>query len=327
MNEIRQDIRPAPYYNVRNQAWEYTLMRQLRTEFTPKLKRRFPLFGQGSALFGLSRQVKPVNIDGARQSLAPTKGSPVSAVVAPLLLLPLWLQMRRTFDIQLLVYADDVLFFCKSQEVCGRVFIFLHNRLFQDYDLQLQAEKTQSGRFSENEVDYCGWNFKGGYSRISRVKTEAFKERLATETGRCPPNDISVFIKRVNRKIDGFGHYYKYGAVCKQFIALDVYIRALVRKSIARKYTKSRYDNKALQQLGLRSLEGIYQRKNKAVCVPVLAHYPVQKKQMENVPDGMQYMLLNKQIAQTERMGSQLQQLIRLQREQNRLLEQLLQPP
>jgi hypothetical protein len=32
-----------------------------------------PLFGQGFALFGLFRQVKPVNIDGARQSLAPTK--------------------------------------------------------------------------------------------------------------------------------------------------------------------------------------------------------------------------------------------------------------
>jgi hypothetical protein len=31
-----------------------------------------PLFGQGFALFGLSRQVKPVNIDGVRQSLAPT---------------------------------------------------------------------------------------------------------------------------------------------------------------------------------------------------------------------------------------------------------------
>jgi hypothetical protein len=38
------------------------------------------LFGQGFALFGLSRQVKPVNIDGARQSLAPTKARQASDV-------------------------------------------------------------------------------------------------------------------------------------------------------------------------------------------------------------------------------------------------------
>jgi hypothetical protein len=42
VKEIRQDIRRAPYYNVSNQAYEYTLMRQLRNEFLPKLKRRFP---------------------------------------------------------------------------------------------------------------------------------------------------------------------------------------------------------------------------------------------------------------------------------------------
>jgi hypothetical protein len=250
--------------------------------------------------------------------------SPVSAVLAPLLLLPLWFKLRRVFDVQLLVYADDLLLFCKSPEVCAKLFAWLHNRLLEDYGLQLQAEKTQSGRFSESEVDYCGWNFKGGYSRISSAKFEAFKQRLSKEIDRCASDPLPVFIKRVNRKIDGFGHYYKYGNVSKQFLTLDVYIRILVRKTVHKRYSKSRYNNNALQQLGLRTLENIYLRTNRAVAKPVIARYPGAGRKNEPVVTDERDLLLHRQLELLELIHALMQQQIRLQREQNRLLEQIV---
>ena len=39
---IKQNIRTAPYYNVPNADWEYTLMRELRKELLPKIKQRMP---------------------------------------------------------------------------------------------------------------------------------------------------------------------------------------------------------------------------------------------------------------------------------------------
>ena len=39
---IKQNIRTAPYYNVPNADWEYDLMRELRKELLPKIKRRMP---------------------------------------------------------------------------------------------------------------------------------------------------------------------------------------------------------------------------------------------------------------------------------------------
>ena len=39
---IKQNIRTAPYYNVPNADWEYALMRELRKELLPKIKRRIP---------------------------------------------------------------------------------------------------------------------------------------------------------------------------------------------------------------------------------------------------------------------------------------------
>ena len=39
---IKQSIRTAPYYNISNASWEYTLMRELRKELLPKIKRRMP---------------------------------------------------------------------------------------------------------------------------------------------------------------------------------------------------------------------------------------------------------------------------------------------
>ena len=39
---IKQSIRTAPYYNIPNVGWEYTLMWELRKELLPKIKRRMP---------------------------------------------------------------------------------------------------------------------------------------------------------------------------------------------------------------------------------------------------------------------------------------------
>ena len=189
---IKQNIRTAPYYNVSNADWEY-----IGLQFVPdKFKKRFipPMLSWLDSL--------PVQYQGL------PIGSPVSCLAAPLLLVPVWLDLRQQFGLPLLVYADDIMVFCKTQEECGRIFAWLNKRLHEDYALSLQIDKIRSGRFASTSLDYCGWNFKGGYSRISEKKVEAFKQRVTRFVRQSKGIFQRAFFKRLNRKIDGFGNYY-----------------------------------------------------------------------------------------------------------------------
>lgn len=60
--------------------------------------------------------------------------------------------------------------------------------------------------------------------------------------------------------MDGFGHYYKFGNVKRQYQQLDVLIRSLVRRSLAREGHTGRIYNDDLARLGLHSLTAIRER-------------------------------------------------------------------
>lgn len=187
-------------------------------------------------------------------------GSPVSAIVAPVLLLPVWLEIKRRFNVPLLVWMDDALVLGRDPGEIADIYQCLENRLALDYDLHLNTDKTLSGRFSSTTVEYCGWSFAGGYARITQDKADAFRKRMQQAVRTYKGCDAGVLAKRINRKVDGFGHYYKHGDVTGQFEALDVFIRSLVRQWLCRHQGHARYGNGELERLGLHSLVGIKQR-------------------------------------------------------------------
>jgi hypothetical protein len=184
-------------------------------------------------------------------------GSTISAIAAPLMLIPVWLQLKKQFKAPFIVYMDDLLVMGESPEQLREIYAFLLNTLLADYDLNLNLAKTQSGRFSRDSVDFCGWRFAGGYAAISEEKLTAFKERLATLAGRDKKASLKAFIKRLNHQIDGFGNYYKHGDTARQFEALDIYIRGLVRRRLTGKTRTGSVKNDALEAHGLHSLKRI----------------------------------------------------------------------
>lgn len=183
-------------------------------------------------------------------------GSPVSAIAAPLMLTPLWLELRRRFGTPLMVCMDDVLVCCRDEAQCAEVFALLENRLHDDYGLSLHPGKTVSGRFGSGRFDFCGWRLAGGYARIADDKAEAFGERIARvalSRQSLPPRAL---VKRINRLVDAFGHYYKHGNVKRQFEALDIRVRSVLRRCL-RGAGRRRIGNEELASLGLHSLTDI----------------------------------------------------------------------
>lgn len=184
-------------------------------------------------------------------------GSALSAIAAPLMLVPLWLELRRRFDVPVMVFMDDVLVCCRDPQQCVEAYAFLENRLHDDFDLAINTDKSVSGCFASDTFTFCGWRFAGGCAVVSDAKLAGFEERLRREAGRGSGRTPRALIKRINRLVNGFGHYYKYGNVKRQYERLDVLVRTLVRRRLSREGYVGRIYNEDLERLGLRSFRSI----------------------------------------------------------------------
>lgn len=184
-------------------------------------------------------------------------GSPLSGILAPVMLLPLWLRIKRLYGVPLLVYMDDILICTQDERQSAEIYAYLDRCLWEDYGLELNREKTCSGRFASVTATFCGWQFAGGYARISPGKVEAFRGRIRELVRRVQKEDTRAFVKRINRKIDGFGHYYKFGQVRAEYRALDQFLRQEVRRWYQRTHGVKLYHVERLAALGLHSLEAI----------------------------------------------------------------------
>lgn len=182
-------------------------------------------------------------------------GSPLSGIVAPLMLLPLWLEVKRRFGVPLTVYMDDVLVCCRDRAEAAEVYALIENRLSSDFDLRPHYGKTLSGRFGDTPFTFCGWRFAGGYASVDPAKAEAFRERVDAICRRSRGVPPRVLVKRLNPTLTAFGHYYKYGSVGRLFAGLDIYVRRRVRMHPG--FPAGRIGNGRLRQLGLRSLSDL----------------------------------------------------------------------
>lgn len=251
-------------------------------------------------------------------------GSAMSCILATMALVPIWLGIKRKFNVKLLVFADDILVLCKDDHTARLVWDYITGKLLVDLGVRLNAQKTYGGRFANREIDFCGWSFSGGYARIRKYKVDSFKNRFEKFVKSRRRENTRAFINAVNRKIDGFGNYYKHGNVLKQFEDLDCFIRIQVRGWLCRDTRNKAYNNRALEDIGLHSMVLCYRkahRKKDAKNQPKLR--PVEKYYVEKKPAALDFGTIN-QIAQSlETLVSQQQQIIGLLRKQKKLLEEI----
>lgn len=182
-------------------------------------------------------------------------GSPLSCIAAPLMLVPLWLEVKRRFGVPLTVYMDDVLVCCRDREEAAEVYALIANRLSADYYLTPNYAKTLSGRFADTPLTFCGWRFAGGYAGVDPAKADAFRARVDDILRRSRGVPPRALVKRLNAALTAFGHYYKYGSVTRLYAELDVYVRRRLRQQAD--FPAVRGGNGCLKRLGLRSLTEI----------------------------------------------------------------------
>ena len=216
-------------------------------------------------------------------------------------------------EVPFIVFADDFLFFGKSKRDIERIYRFVKESL-SHLKLQPNPNKTESGLFAAGKFTYCGWEIKGGYYVISPQKIANFKEGITALLRDNKRSNLRAKIIRVNQRVNGFGHYYKYGNVAKQFGSLDALIRHQLREWLSRNLFSYK-SNKQLETLGLRSLVAL----KKSIKQPIptakkfrklantLSHKQRKKPQLQYIEE-----LLEKQTNQHKEMIGLLRTIVGL---------------
>jgi hypothetical protein len=250
-------------------------------------------------------------------------GSCMSTILAPVGLIPTWLAIKRRYDIKIIVFMDDALIMCKDEPTARLVWMQLSNDLQENLKLKLNQAKTKSGRFGTSIVDFCGWSFAGSYTRIDKYKINGFKSRLVELLKKSEKKSTRAFLKLINRRIDGFGNYYKAGDTLVQFEELDRFIRACVRKWLCRGQKSKRYTNEALEKMGFHSLVRCYNKSHPVKLKPIKQPTP-QENLYITKPKAPDWGAINAIAQNIEAMNKKMDQLIATQREGITLMRSLL---
>ena len=161
---------------------------------------------------------------------------------------------------------DDYLIFCKRKDDAQMRLKNIILPKLKELGLEINEKKLKSGKFYLDKVNFIGFEFYSGYTRISEEKVEEFKQRIKKLTYLTRKKPVNAVIKQLNNQILGFGHYYKFASCHNIFQDLDAFIRARLRRYIQRnkdsrdKQANLILTNTALKSMRLKSLEDIYQK-------------------------------------------------------------------
>lgn len=184
--------------------------------------------------------------------------SSVSKAWAPLVYVTILLEMKRRFNIRFIVFVDDFWIMAPDVTVMEKAYTYIVNEL-RSRQLTVHPYKVSSGRLGSKPFYFLGYKLAGGYISIEQKRIDSFKERIMEVVRQSQSKTIGHLIKLINRKITGFGHYYKYAKAKRIFAQLDRY----VIKTINEHYIKGRMIiprgayKEYLNCQGLRSLEKI----------------------------------------------------------------------
>lgn len=146
--------RPIPYFNTGSTRYEKELAAALRREFVPKISRRLP----SHHLHGFPHNFIVKFVATQKKNYPWFLRTDIEKFYPSIehreLLINLQLAYRELLS---LPYVPDI-------------YTYLENELNENYKLRMNLSKTYTGRFASNTVDFCGWEFSGGYARISYFK-------------------------------------------------------------------------------------------------------------------------------------------------------------
>lgn len=205
------------------------------------------------------------------------QGSPVSPLLANIALHVLdeaWQGYGRRLG-ALIRYADDFVVVCPTQARAEEARRFA-GEVLGHLGLQLHPDKTRIACLAKGKdgFDFLGfhhhmvesWKWRGRYY-LQRWPSDramrSIREKVREFTGRNMTTlDLEYVVGKLNRRLQGWGHYFRNGNSARKFAQVDSYVhRRLVifmsTKHKRRRHTNwSRFDWKWQQRVGVYQLTG-----------------------------------------------------------------------
>lgn len=158
-------------------------------------------------------------------------GTPQGAVISPLLaniyLNPLDHRMAGQGR-EMIRYADDFVILCRTEAEALEALVEVQAWMTAA-GLTLHPEKTRIVDAAvKGGFEFLGWHFERGYRWPREKSQERFKDAIRQQTGRSDGRSLGAIIQNVNRRVRGWGNYFR-GGVRNVPIKLDQWMRMRLR--------------------------------------------------------------------------------------------------
>ncbi len=166
-------------------------------------------------------------------------GTPQGAVISPLLaniyLSPLDHQMDAQ-GYEMIRYADDFVILCRTESEAREVLAKVQAWM-AEAGLTLHPEKTRIvDATRKGGFEFLGWHFERGMKWPREKSQVKLKEGIRGQTRRSEGRSLKIIIQAVNRRLRGWGNYFR-GGVQAVSPKIDSWVRMRLR-SILRKRDK-----------------------------------------------------------------------------------------
>ena len=213
------------------------------------------------------------------------RGTPQGAPISPLLSN---LYMRRfvlgwkklghekRWRAYIVNYADDLVICCRTEAQQALVQM---RTMMSRLKLTVNETKTRVCYLPEEQVDFLGYTFGRCYSvRRSRVylgstpstkRVQRICRAISDETGRDTIGQTSEeMVKKLNRMLLGWAHYFCLGSVSKAYSAVDMHVARRLRRWLCDKHKERRPGFKRFSEASLYSVYGLVQLPHRTASLP-----------------------------------------------------------
>lgn len=177
------------------------------------------------------------------------QGGPLSPLLANLYLDPLDRELERR-GIAFVRYADDIALFVSSERAANRALDSVKAWLRKQLDLEVNEDKSGTGRSEESQLLGFRIHEKGNVSPSPKALTK-FKERVRQLWDARQSLTSEQLRAQWQSYITGWWNYFGYANWCRQVKALSGWIRRHMRKCFWQRWHNRPGRRNALRKLGV----------------------------------------------------------------------------